>query len=93
MIELNIKSLTIQKLNQLEINNIQKYLSYFLEIILVFQSLKWRERVGADTILETFETPEVLKKYYPGGIRGHDKWGHPLYIENFGFSDPKGIFK
>ena len=40
------------------------------------QSLEWRQEWGADSVLE-WEVPEVLTKYYPVGMAGHDKTGCP----------------
>ncbi|KAH9383778.1 hypothetical protein HPB48_025548 [Haemaphysalis longicornis] len=37
-------------------------------------------------------TSTVLKKYYPGGLVGHDKEGCPLWIIPFGYTDIKGLF-
>ncbi|XP_074643833.1 retinal-binding protein-like isoform X2 [Tubulanus polymorphus] len=54
-------------------------------------SLKFRKRIGADTILQDYTIPEVIKKYMPGGLVGHDKDGSPLKIELYGTIDMKGI--
>ena len=45
-----------------------------------------------DNILEDFDPPEVLKKYYPGGLVGHDKEGCPVWIVPLGNLDIKGLF-
>lgn len=56
------------------------------------ENLQWRKQNSVDTILEDFEPTEVLKKYYPGGLVGHDKEGCPLWIIPFGYTDIKGLF-
>jgi len=52
--------------------------------------LKWREENGVDTIFADWTPPELLLTYYPGGLFGSDKQGHPIYIEPVGYADPKG---
>ena len=49
--------------------------------VLSFQSEKWRREYGADTILETWKPPEVMKQFWPGGIFGVDKKGHPILYQ------------
>ena len=61
--------------------------------MLYFQSLEWRASYGADTILEDWDPPEVLKNYYPGGIFGVDKEGHPILYQLSKDFDPKGRVK
>ena len=50
----------------------------------------WREKVGADRILDEWEPPEVLRQYFVGGICGHDREGSPVYIVPLGRLDMKG---
>ncbi|KAK2143054.1 hypothetical protein LSH36_882g00058 [Paralvinella palmiformis] len=57
----------------------------------VLQSMTWRDEIGADNLLETYTMPEIIKKYYPGGLCGHDKEGRPIWIDPLGRSDMKGI--
>jgi len=45
--------------------------------------------MGADRVLE-WTPPEVIQRYYPGGIVGNDKEGHPVWIEPGGRVDMKG---
>ena len=49
--------------------------------------------MSVDTILQDFKVPEVLQKYFPSGTRvvGHDKEGHPLFIDPTGRVDIQGI--
>ena len=53
--------------------------------------MEWRKQFGADSIVEEFEPPEVLTKYWPGGLHGFDKNGCPVWIETPGFADVKGL--
>ncbi|ELU10555.1 hypothetical protein CAPTEDRAFT_194024 [Capitella teleta] len=54
-------------------------------------SLQWRKTFGADQLLETYTAPEVLKKYWPGGMHGFDKRGCPIWIDTPGYTDVKGL--
>lgn len=56
------------------------------------ENLQWRKQYNIDSILDDYEPIEVLKKYYPGGLIGHDKEGCPLWIIPFGYTDIKGLF-
>lgn len=55
------------------------------------QSMAWRKEMGADSILEKYQEPEVMAKYYAGGLYGRDKEGRPLWINPLGNLDIKGI--
>ncbi len=55
------------------------------------ENLEWRARIGADKLLETYTPPEVLQRYYPGGLAGFDKEGRPVWIDTTGRADPKGM--
>ncbi|CAN7940615.1 unnamed protein product [Ixodes hexagonus] len=55
------------------------------------EHMKWRNLYGADDILSGPESPEVLRKYYPGGMVGHDREGHPVWLIPFGGCDLKGM--
>lgn len=37
------------------------------------QSLLWRKKHQVDRILSEYETPDVVKQYFPGGWHHHDK--------------------
>ncbi|XP_050715606.1 SEC14-like protein 2 [Eriocheir sinensis] len=54
------------------------------------KSLEWRREWGADTVLE-WEVPEVLSKYYPVGMAGHDNKGCPVWIIPYGGCDMRGL--
>jgi hypothetical protein len=45
-----------------------------------------------DHIFE-WEPPEVLKKYFPGGIFGEDRDGNPVYYDFLGNLDCKGLYR
>ncbi|KAK7087548.1 SEC14-like protein 2 [Littorina saxatilis] len=53
----------------------------------------WRKQIGADSILDDFIVPEVMQKYYPGGICGQDKDGSLIWIDPCGTIDMKGILQ
>ncbi|KAK6967844.1 SEC14-like protein 2 [Biomphalaria glabrata] len=52
---------------------------------------RWREENNVDTILEDFQPPEVMKKYYPGGLFGQDKEGSLIWVDPTGYIDLKGL--
>lgn len=57
------------------------------------QSLLWRKKHQVDRILSEYQTPDVVKQYFPGGWHHHDKDGRPLYILRLGQMDVKGLLK
>lgn len=34
------------------------------------RAMAWRARVGADTILQTYREPEVMRRFFPTGFLG-----------------------
>ena len=48
--------------------------------------LKWRKEEEIDTILQTFEYPELEEAliHYPKGFFGTTKQGRPFWVENLG---------
>jgi len=54
-------------------------------------SMDYRKAIKADTIIETYDPPQVLKEYLTGGFVGHDKDGSPIRVELYGHLDMKGI--
>jgi hypothetical protein len=46
--------------------------------------VNWRAEVGADTILDTYKEPEVMRKYFPTGFHGFDRDGSPILVERVG---------
>lgn len=57
--------------------------------------LEWRNDYGTDHIEENFnfEEFEEVKKCYPQGHHGVDKYGRPIYIELIGKVDPQKLVK
>ena len=51
--------------------------------------MKYREKFGADTILQDYE-PLPYEDYLTGGFFGEDKDGHPVWYDNTGNLDFKG---
>ncbi|CAG2059918.1 unnamed protein product [Timema podura] len=52
--------------------------------------MKWREKWEVET-LNTWEPPEVIKKYYPSGLAGFDKEGAPVVVIPFAGLDMWGM--
>ncbi|EUB57245.1 SEC14-like protein [Echinococcus granulosus] len=46
-----------------------------------------------DELLATFKMPEVVEKYFPGGICGQDKFGRPTFICPAGTADVFGLMR
>ncbi|EXC28302.1 Sec14 cytosolic factor [Morus notabilis] len=57
--------------------------------------LKWREDYGVDKIPKEFmfEEHERVKRCYPHGYHGVDRYGRPLYIERIGLLDLNELLK
>lgn len=57
--------------------------------------LQWRNDYGTDYMEENFnfEEFEEVKKCYPQGHHGVDKYGRPIYIELIGKVDPQKLVK
>ncbi|KAL6546764.1 hypothetical protein OROMI_022485 [Orobanche minor] len=53
------------------------------------QYIKWREEFGVDAVLEEFKFGEYqkVKKCYPHGFHGVDRYGRPVYIGRIGMVD------
>ena len=54
--------------------------------------MEWRERIGADKMLDEWDAPEVLRKYYAGGSYGVDREGSPVWYDLPSCQDFKGFF-
>ncbi|XP_077488922.1 SEC14-like protein 4 isoform X2 [Amblyomma americanum] len=57
------------------------------------QSLAWRQKVGADTVLQDYTPPEVLQKHFPGGFLDCSPEGHVCYLMPIGSVDIKGFLE
>ncbi|PKI41568.1 hypothetical protein CRG98_038079 [Punica granatum] len=57
--------------------------------------LKWREDYCVDAIPKEFKFEEQaeVKKCYPHGFHGVDKWGRPVYIERVGMVDLNALLQ
>lgn len=53
--------------------------------------VNWRKKFGTDDLMAEPDSPEVLRKYYPGGFVGYDRDGRPVSIIPFGRCDLKGL--
>lgn len=53
--------------------------------------MQWRQLVGADRLLDDWNPPEVLRKYYGGGSPGVDKEGYPIWLDLASYDDFRGI--
>ncbi|XP_074561294.1 phosphatidylinositol/phosphatidylcholine transfer protein SFH11-like [Curcuma longa] len=62
--------------------------------IMFVNMLKWRDSSGVDLIANEFKFEEydAVKKCYPHGYHGVDKYGRPLYIERIGLVDLNALF-
>ncbi|XP_046460797.1 SEC14-like protein 2 [Daphnia pulex] len=57
------------------------------------RSVEWRKANRIDGIVEQWEPPMALVKYYPMGIIGADKFFCPLWVVSFGKGDWRGILQ
>nr|XP_006811136.1 PREDICTED: SEC14-like protein 2-like [Saccoglossus kowalevskii] len=60
---------------------------------MIRNSMETRKKMGLDTLVTDYKSPEVMEKYYQGGLVGEDKNGHPIWIDPIGNIDPKGLLK
>lgn len=58
--------------------------------MLRLQSMEFREQMRVDELTSTYTVPEVLDKYYVGGVSGFDKEGCLLWIDPFPLLDARG---
>ena len=58
----------------------------------ILQNVEWRKTNCIDDI-ESWDPPEVLKKYGVGGIVGFDKEGCPVWLDKAPLFDWRGTFK
>ncbi|XP_077488924.1 SEC14-like protein 2 isoform X2 [Amblyomma americanum] len=57
------------------------------------QSLTWRKKIGADTILTDYQPSEVLQNHFPGGLLDCSPEGHCCYLLPIGSIDIKGFLE
>ncbi|XP_065891180.1 SEC14-like protein 2 [Dysidea avara] len=60
---------------------------------MIRNSMAFRKEIGADTILDDYDPPEVLKECIPGGTFGVDRDGHPVYYYAMGNLDFRGLHR
>ena len=53
--------------------------------------MEFRKQYNANELTSTYTAPEVLEKYYVGGVSGYDKEGCPLWIDPFPLLDARGM--
>ncbi|CAD5122309.1 DgyrCDS10749 [Dimorphilus gyrociliatus] len=56
------------------------------------KSMIWRRTTGADTLIKTYQKPEILEKYFPVSFVGIDKQGNPILFNHSGITDFRGLF-
>ncbi|XP_068239493.1 SEC14-like protein 2 [Palaemon carinicauda] len=57
---------------------------------MIRKSMEWRKEWDVETVLE-WDVPEVLQRYYPVGMAGHDRGGLPVWIIPYGGCDMRGL--
>ena len=60
--------------------------------LMLQNNFTWRKQVGADSILDDYQIPEVMHKYFPGGVCGQDKDGSVIWIDPSGMIDMRGTY-
>lgn len=55
--------------------------------------MEWRIVHGIDELVDKWNPPEVLQKYYSIGNPGYDKFGCAVWISALGRTDMKGILQ
>ena len=69
------------------VNTVTMFLIWFLSST---QHLDWRISFGVES-LRDWTPPEVFLKYWPGGIYGVDKQGHPILYQLSNGFDAQGM--
>ncbi|XP_037578167.1 SEC14-like protein 2 isoform X1 [Dermacentor silvarum] len=57
------------------------------------ESMSWRKKVGADTIINDYQPSELFLKHFPGGFLECSPEGHPCYLLPIGSVDIKGFLE
>lgn len=55
------------------------------------KSMEWRRKYKVDAVLQDYEMPEVLTKYFAAGYIGVDKLNSYTVVVRYGLMDLKGI--
>ncbi len=55
------------------------------------QHMEYRKKYGADTILEDYTPPPMFEECLTGGYFREDLDGHPVWYDNIGNLDARGI--
>ncbi|XP_042193700.1 SEC14-like protein 2 [Callorhinchus milii] len=58
---------------------------------MIRKHLEFRKQMKADTLTKEWDPPEVLIRYFAGGMCGYDKEGSPIWYDVIGPLDPKGL--
>ncbi|XP_035664877.1 SEC14-like protein 2 isoform X2 [Branchiostoma floridae] len=54
---------------------------------------EFRKKLNVDNLKKEFKVPEVLSKYFTGGLFSWDKEGCPVFYDPFGLLDVKGMLQ
>ncbi len=63
----------------------------FLFLFFTNQSMDWRRKNKIDLLKDSYQSPEVLTKYFSSGHLGVDKFKSYLLLFRYGITDMKGI--
>lgn len=55
--------------------------------------MEHRKKFGADSIMQDYIPPPLFTECLAGGFFGEDLDGHPVWYDNLGNTDPKGIYR
>ncbi|XP_051887849.1 SEC14-like protein 2 [Pristis pectinata] len=58
---------------------------------MVRKHVEFRRQMKVDTLTSNWEPPEVITRYFAGGMCGYDKEGSPIWYDVIGPLDPKGL--
>ncbi|XP_056146625.1 SEC14-like protein 2 isoform X2 [Lampris incognitus] len=59
--------------------------------VMIRKHLEFRKQMKVDTIISDWKPPEVIEKYFSGGMCGYDRAGSPVWYDVIGPLDPKGL--
>ncbi|XP_048467682.1 SEC14-like lipid binding 8 [Rhincodon typus] len=58
---------------------------------MIRKHVEFRKQMKVDTLTSDWEPPEVITRYFAGGMCGYDKAGSPIWYDVLGPLDPKGL--